>query len=370
MNIQRFRIISLALLALGLAATAVRAEDPDEVLPALDIGKFPKDATKPKPIKQPSPLYPYAMSRAGLTGQVKVSFVIDKQGNVRDAFVIESNNPWFERPALNALRQWKFTPGEVDGRLVNTRAAQRIDFNLDPAGRPPELWNVTKGKKHDKQPPEFQWETPPIPKMTMFPVYPFEPLRAGTPGKVRIAYVVGPQGRVVAAKVVEATTPEFGAAVAAMFDAWRFKPAKLKDGQPAYARLAAEYEFKPNGRADVPVSDTASQILRTVEKKPEDIAALKELDRPLKPISQRPPAYPSSLEKAGAPGTATIEFYVDKNGDAQLPRIVSSTAPEFGYAAAQAIATWRFEPAKRGGKTVIVRTQIPLNFSPTSANEH
>ena len=43
-------------------------------------------------------------------------------------------------------------------------------------------------------------------------------------------------------------------------------------------------------------------------------------------------------------GDATVEFFVDKNGDVQLPQIISCTMPEFGYAAVQAVATWRFAP--------------------------
>ncbi len=355
--------IGIALLAFGLFFPALRSEETEKEPEAIRVKDLPKNSKKPKPIKLAAPNYPYAMSRAGVTGSVTIEFIIDKKGNVRNAYVVQSNNPWFERPALDAIGQWKYTPAEVDGRPVPVRANQFIEFNL------PELWKVTKSKDHDQQSPEFQWETPPVPKMTMFPVYPFEFLQAGTPGKVRIVYIVGPQGRVVAAKIIKATAPEFGRAVTAMIDAWQFDPAKRKDGKPCYARLVIEYEFKPNRRGDVPVSDEASQILHSLEKKPDDIVNLEDLDRPLKPLAQRPPVYPSALEEARVSGAATIEFYVDKNGDAQLPRIVSSTAPEFGYAAVQAIATWRFEPAKRAGKTVVVRAQVPLDFSPASTQE-
>ena len=102
-----------------------------------------------------------------------------------------------------------------------------------------------------------------------------------------------------------------------------------------------------------------------MEKQPEKIATLGELDQPLKPRSRRPPVYPTALEQAGQDGEATIEFFVDKNGDAQLPRILSSTAPEFGYAAVQAVATWRFEVPRKGGKPVVARAQIPIGFTLT-----
>jgi len=42
---------------------------------------------------------------------------------------------------------------------------------------------------------------------------------------------------------------------------------------------------------------------------------------------------------------------------------VSATAPEFGYAAAQAVATWRYEPPLLDGKPVIARVQIPVSFT-------
>lgn len=358
---KRFISIAAASVAVLVHTVLFAAPDDDDV-PVIEMKSMPKNSKKPKGIKQGPPVYPYSMSRAAVTGSVTVQFVIDRNGDVRNAYVTESNNPWFERPALDAVMKWKFSPAEVDGKAVNTRVMQRIDFNLEPNGRPLELWKVTKGKDHANQPPEFQWEQPPEPKRTLYPVYPFELLKAGTAGKARVGYVVGPNGTVLAAKVIEASAPEFGAAVLAMIDGWQFKPARLKDGKPGYARLATEYEFKPKGNDDVPVSAEALSVLHLIEKKPDAIVLLKDLDRAVKPLSQRPPVYPTALEKAGQAGEAIIEFYIDKNGDVQLPRVISATAPEFGYSAVQAVATWRFEPGWKSGKPVVVRAQIPVTF--------
>src|SRR5690606_4073804 len=100
-----------------------------------DVIKVP--GTKPKALKLSPPIYPLQMARAGLIGKVKVTFVIDQEGKVQNAYVLESNNPWFERPAIDAVLTWKFQPAEVDGRRVKTRAEQVIEFNLFPGGRPP-----------------------------------------------------------------------------------------------------------------------------------------------------------------------------------------------------------------------------------------
>jgi len=360
----------ILLLAAGPGPLA--AQDAAEA--PFDLKAFPRNSKKPKAIKQDAPVYPYEMSRAGLVGSVEMSFVINTRGDVVNPYVLKSNNPWFERPAIDAMLKWKFTPGEMNGRPVNVRAVQRIDFRVDyvaaQEGMPhvyaaprEGLWHVTKGKNHEELPLEVQWDTPPIPTNTRFPVYPLEQLKAGTGGKAAVSYIVGPDGRVQQAKVRSATVPEFGEAVLAMIDAWQFTPPRRKDGTPCGAILGSEYEFKPGGRADVPVSEGAKDLLRALQKKPGTILSPDELDQPLKPLSRRPPVYPSGLQQTGQDGTAMIEFFIDKNGDAQLPWIVSSTAKEFGYAAVQAVATWRFDVPNKGGKPVFVRVRIPIEFS-------
>ncbi|WP_438480599.1 TonB family protein [Oleiharenicola lentus] len=327
----------------------------------LNLTKDPVDK-KPKALSQDAPWYPTQMARAGLIGEVTVEFVIDTDGYVRNPVVVESNNPWFERPAIDAMLTWRFSPGEKNGRKVNVRAQQKLRFNI-PGGRSVDVWRVTKGKDHDKQPPESRWEKPPVPRLTLFPVYPKELLEKKTKGKVRVSYVIGPKGAVVMSKIIEATTPEMGQAVLATMDAWRFRPATDVNGKPVYVPLGTEYEFLPSGQGDVPVSIGTEQVLKALKKSPESIVAANQLDKALAATSRRAPVYPTACLREGKAGEALIEFFIDKNGDAQLPSIVSSTTPEFGYAAAQAVATWRFEPPLQNGKRVIVKARIPVNFT-------
>jgi TonB family protein len=100
-----------------------------------------------------------------------------------------------------------------------------------------------------------------------------------------------------------------------------------------------------------------------LEKNPADIIDLKDLDQPLKPLSRQPPSYPLALQKTKPSGDAVVEFFVDTNGNVQLPHVKSSSAPEFGYAAVQAVAAWKFEAPTKGGKTVVARAEIPVGFA-------
>lgn len=322
---------------------------------------FSKPDHPPKVIKRSPPIYPRNLRMAGVVGEVKVAFVVDETGRVVAAHAASSNNPWFERPAIEAVKRWKFEPATKNGKPVKTRAMQLIGFELDERHKQ-NFWRVPAIKEPEKLPPQFRWKTAPEPTSTAFPLYPTEALLAKQKGHTKIRFMVGPKGRVEAAQLLEASAPEFGHATLAMIDRWHFKPAKFADGSPAYAMLAIEHDFTPDGRGDVPVTDEAMDVLRLVKNKPEKIVAWADLDRAPKPIWQHAPVYPTALHEKGEPGRALIEFYVDENGDAQLPGVVEASAPEFGYAAAQAVATWRFEAPLKDGKPVCTRIRVPLEF--------
>jgi TonB family protein len=82
----------------------------------------------------------------------------------------------------------------------------------------------------------------------------------------------------------------------------------------------------------------------------------------LKPLSQRPPRFPLALDGKVATGEALIEFLVDEEGRARLPRIKSRSDEAFGYAAMQGVSSWRFEVPTYGGRAAIVRVQVPVTF--------
>jgi TonB family protein len=63
--------------------------------------------TPPKPIRQVAPVYPPAMQRSGLVGEVVVGFEVDVKGNVSNATVVRSNNPGFEAAAVECVSHWR-----------------------------------------------------------------------------------------------------------------------------------------------------------------------------------------------------------------------------------------------------------------------
>ena len=79
---------------------------------------------------QAKAVYPFEMSRAGVTGEVNVEFVVDINGDVREAYAKRSTQREFEASAIQAVSKWKFRAGKRGGKAVNTRMSVPIVFTL------------------------------------------------------------------------------------------------------------------------------------------------------------------------------------------------------------------------------------------------
>jgi protein TonB len=83
---------------------------------------------KPRALFQAAPLYPAEMRNKRIEGVVTVIFVVDASGKVIQPRVEKSSHPAFERPALDAVKQWKFEPGLKGGQRVGCKMRVPIRF--------------------------------------------------------------------------------------------------------------------------------------------------------------------------------------------------------------------------------------------------
>lgn len=81
----------------------------------------------PRVIYQPGPMLTKEL-RKKAPGTVYIIFVVDQQGRVENPMVQKSSDPVFEKPALNAVKQWKFEPGKRNGKPVRFR--MRVPFTF------------------------------------------------------------------------------------------------------------------------------------------------------------------------------------------------------------------------------------------------
>lgn len=71
-------------------------------------------------IKKVEPRYPPIARTARLEGTVVLDAVIRQDGSVSDVKVLKSTSPMFEQASVDAVRQWRFTPGPRDVILTVT----------------------------------------------------------------------------------------------------------------------------------------------------------------------------------------------------------------------------------------------------------
>lgn len=77
------------------------------------------------------PIFPVSLLGTGKESTVIVEFVVDEEGDVQDARIIQTDHPLLVGPTLTAIKQWKFLPGMKDGVNVKTRMQVPVVFASD-----------------------------------------------------------------------------------------------------------------------------------------------------------------------------------------------------------------------------------------------
>ncbi len=87
---------------------------------------------KPGVLHRVNPVYPEMARRAGRQGNVIVEAVIDTSGEVRDVRVLSRPLGFgLEESALNAVRQWRFSPATRNGKAVAVYFQLTVNFSLN-----------------------------------------------------------------------------------------------------------------------------------------------------------------------------------------------------------------------------------------------
>jgi protein TonB len=92
-----------------------------------DVSELEK---RPEAVSQVAPAYPPELRKAKIEGSVMLVFVLDEGGRVEDPRVENSTRPEFEKPALEAIRKWRFRPGMREGTAVRTYIRVPIKFRV------------------------------------------------------------------------------------------------------------------------------------------------------------------------------------------------------------------------------------------------
>jgi periplasmic protein TonB len=83
----------------------------------------------PKKIKDATPVYPPIARSVGVEGVVILEAIIDADGNVASVQVLRSIQ-LLDHAAVDAVRQWKYTPALLNGKAVPVIVTVTVSFSL------------------------------------------------------------------------------------------------------------------------------------------------------------------------------------------------------------------------------------------------
>lgn len=314
----------------------------------------------------PSPTYPEHLNVRRLDGEVLTEIVVGTDGSVRDAKVLNASTSDFVRPALEAVKHWKFRPARQGDLAIEERKIAPLTFEYQ-AGADEMNTSLLEANGLVLQLPEGATEkslcdSPPAIVVWVDPVFPPELLKSGEPAEAEVAFTVNAQGVPENVSVRSASHPDAGLALRAAVDASLFRPAML-EGKTVEVTLVRKHRFQPPS-SSAEENETDEQRLLRAMRAGETVASGKGLDARIRPVWRTMPILPAALKEAKVTGNAEVEFVIDRTGRARVPRVLSATQPEFGWAAATAVSQWVFDPPTRGGQPVDVRIRVPMEFKP------
>lgn len=124
---------------------------------------------------------------------------------------------------------------------------------------------------------------------------------------------------------------------------------------------------------DAPVPDTDDVVieppkpappLRVVEAPPPPAQGASRNARPI-PGQTPAPDYPVRALRRGESGTTLVIVHIGPDGVPTATELAqSSGSRDLDRAAQQAVRRWRFEPALDGGRPVVGRAVVPIDFRP------
>jgi periplasmic protein TonB len=84
----------------------------------------------PRLLREVKATYPDEARRRGITGNVLLEIVITRDGNVGDVSVRRGLGAGLDERAIEAVRQWKFTPARRLGQPVDVLVEVAVEFSL------------------------------------------------------------------------------------------------------------------------------------------------------------------------------------------------------------------------------------------------
>lgn len=172
------------------------------------------DLREPSRIVDVPPAYPPGLAASTIQGTVIVEAVIGKDGTVKEARIIRSV-PMLDQAALDAVRQWRYTPTLLNGVPVPVVFTTTVKFPPDP----PSVGEAPIRVGGDVKEPML------LKKVN--PIYPDDAQQAHWQGVVILEAVITKAGSVKDVRVLRSVLPSMDQAAVDAVRQWVYTPTLL-----------------------------------------------------------------------------------------------------------------------------------------------
>jgi TonB family protein len=325
-------------------------------------------------LRKVPPVYPPLARQARIQGTVALRVIINKLGDVRDVQLL-SGHPMLAPAAIEAVKQWKYAPYELNGEAVEVETDVQVNFRLaddPPPQGPPE--NIVGGANGElisgvvasfPKPLEGERVSEAVMRLRrtqkVDPIYPGVAVPAHIHGTVVLDVRVNSLGDVE--EVVRIGGPPTLAPTAiAAVKQWKYIP-YMRDGGPISVVTTVQLNFslEANESGGIVVEPPASE-----DSSPPRIPLPRRI-RVSSGVSQGllekkvAPEYPPDARDARIQGTVVLRAVIDKEGNVFTLELVSGH-PALAPAAMEAVRQWKYQPYLLNGQAIEVDTTIQVNF--------
>lgn len=246
---------------------------------------------------------------------MSLQFDVDEQGLPANISALKLSDSKWETDMINAVRQWRFRPGLLEGQPVVVSCG--LSFTV---GKAPERTDAFR-IGGDISAPRVA--------LKVEPDYSEEARRSRFEGTVVLFVVVDKNGAPRDLKVIRSLGLGLDEKAIEAVEKWKFNPGK-KDDKPVAVQATIEVNFRL-------LVETGGWRLGSISFQPPAGAA-----RPRVTHTK----FPGSSDFGGT-AFAALSFLVDEHGKPRDVHVDKASDPKWERKIADVVRDWRFEPASR-----------------------
>lgn len=198
-----------------------------------------------------------ALSEGIVHGEAVLMLDVDRTGQLVDVLVTAYTRREFADSALEAVRQWKFTPARINNEPVGATITLNAQFEVNgvlayvkPVGVSESATDLDESYAYRPYPLNAL-DRVPAAVVQPGPIYPKDWIAGGRKGTVTVEFFIDEKGRVRFPRVLSQADEYLGAAALDAVRQWRFAP-PLRKGRAVLARVTQVFHFEPQTNTATP----------------------------------------------------------------------------------------------------------------------